>query len=81
MTNAAFRNSLDLAREMHASIGRHTDKSFDWDAFSGSAGFPELAPAQMRGRTRWFRNDGIADATFMLLSDAGPGGDVRFEPA
>ena len=37
-----------LARHMRAFIGRHTDKSFDWDAFPGSAGFPELGRAQMR---------------------------------
>jgi mannose-6-phosphate isomerase-like protein (cupin superfamily) len=37
-----------LARQMRAFIGRHTDKSFDWDAFPGSAGFPELGRAQMR---------------------------------
>jgi mannose-6-phosphate isomerase-like protein (cupin superfamily) len=37
-----------LAGEMDASIGRHTDKSFDWDAFPGSRGFPELERAQMR---------------------------------
>jgi quercetin dioxygenase-like cupin family protein len=39
---------LDLTGQMRACIGRHTDKSFDWDAFPGSAGFPELARAQMR---------------------------------
>ena len=33
---------------MRAFIGRHTDKSFDWDAFPGSRGFPELERAQMR---------------------------------
>lgn len=27
--------------EMQTFIGRHTDKSFDWDAFPGSRGFPE----------------------------------------
>ncbi len=48
MTLAAQRNSPDLTREMRGSIGRHTDKSFDWDAFPGSRGFPELARAQMR---------------------------------
>jgi quercetin dioxygenase-like cupin family protein len=48
MTIALYRNSPDLAREMRSSIGRHTDKSFDWDAFPGSHGFPELARAQMR---------------------------------
>jgi mannose-6-phosphate isomerase-like protein (cupin superfamily) len=48
MAPPAFRNSPGLAREMRARIGRHTDKSFDWDAFPGSRGFPELARAQMR---------------------------------
>src|SRR5258708_40035312 len=48
MAMPALRNSPDLAREMRAHIGRHTGKSFDWDAFPGSRGFPELARAQMR---------------------------------
>ena len=48
MAMPALRNSPDLARDMRAHIGRHTDKSFDWDAFPGSRGFPELARAQMR---------------------------------
>ena len=39
---------LDLTRQIWAFIGRHTDKSFDWDAFPGSRGFPELERAQMR---------------------------------
>jgi mannose-6-phosphate isomerase-like protein (cupin superfamily) len=38
----------DLSREMRSFIGRHTDKIFDWDAFPGSRGFPELDRAQMR---------------------------------
>jgi hypothetical protein len=33
------------------------------------------------GRTRWFRNDGVTDATFMLLSGGARGEEVRFEPA
>jgi len=48
MAIAAYRNAPDLAREMHTAIGRHTDKSYDWDAFPGSRGFPELDRAQMR---------------------------------
>lgn len=48
MTLAAYRNPPDLAHEMRAAVGRHTDKSFDWDAFPGNVGFPELARAQMR---------------------------------
>src|SRR5437016_2560935 len=39
---------LDVTHRMRAFIGRHTDKSFDWDAFPGSRGFPELERAQMR---------------------------------
>src|SRR5438552_8270971 len=39
---------LDLKSEMRAFIGRHTEKSFDWHAFPGSRGFPDLARAQMR---------------------------------
>ena len=48
MAISAQSNSLDPARQMRSFIGRHTDKSFDWDAFPGSSGFPELARAQMR---------------------------------
>ncbi len=48
MSIAAHKNQVDLAAEMRGSIGRHTDKSFDWDAFPGSRGFPELQRAQMR---------------------------------
>lgn len=48
MTIAADRNFPDLAQEMRGAIGRNTDKRFDWEAFPGSAGFPELARAQMR---------------------------------
>jgi mannose-6-phosphate isomerase-like protein (cupin superfamily) len=31
-----------------ASIGRHIEKIWDWDAFPASRGYPELARAQMR---------------------------------
>ena len=44
----AQADPLDLKSEMRAFIGRHTDKTFDWDAFPGSRGFPDLARAQMR---------------------------------
>lgn len=37
-----------LRIEMDAYTGRYTDKSFDWDAFPPSRGFPELDRAQMR---------------------------------
>jgi quercetin dioxygenase-like cupin family protein len=42
------RNAPDLLRAMRGAIGRHTDKSWDWDAFPGSRGFADLARAQMR---------------------------------
>lgn len=43
MTDAA-RLTDDLIR----NIGRHAEKTFDWDAFPGSRGFPALQRAQMR---------------------------------
>jgi mannose-6-phosphate isomerase-like protein (cupin superfamily) len=48
MAVLAQADPLDLKSEMRSFIGRHTDKSFDWDAFPGSSGFPDLARAQMR---------------------------------
>jgi mannose-6-phosphate isomerase-like protein (cupin superfamily) len=48
MAVAAHIGSPQLGRRMGRFIGRHTSKSFDWDAFPGSRGFPELARAQMR---------------------------------
>jgi quercetin dioxygenase-like cupin family protein len=48
MAVLAQTDPLDLKSEMRAFIGRHTEKSFDWDAFPGSSGFPDLARAQMR---------------------------------
>ena len=48
MAVSAQAHSFDPAAEMRAHIGRHTDKSFDWDAFPGSRGFPELERTQMR---------------------------------
>jgi len=48
MALVAEAKPLDLKSQMRAFIGRHTDKSFDWDAFPGSLGFPELERAQMR---------------------------------
>src|ERR1700745_1243131 len=44
----AQADPLDLKSEMRSFIGHHTDKSFDWDAFPGSRGFPDLERAQMR---------------------------------
>lgn len=48
MTISVQAKPLGLTREMRTFIGRHIDKSFDWDAFPGSRGFAELERAQMR---------------------------------
>lgn len=37
-----------LAREMRAYTGLFTEKTFDWDAFPASRGFPDLTRAQLR---------------------------------
>lgn len=37
-----------LAQEMRAHMGLFTEKSFDWDAFPASRGFPDLTRAQLR---------------------------------
>ncbi|MCK8786157.1 cupin domain-containing protein [Roseomonas sp. NAR14] len=37
-----------LQDELLRNVGRHVNKSFDWNAFPSNAGFPELARAQMR---------------------------------
>ncbi|MEL4072421.1 cupin [Ochrobactrum sp. GPK 3] len=43
-----IQNSPTLEERLTASIGRFTDKAFDWNAFPSNAGFPELSRAQMR---------------------------------
>jgi mannose-6-phosphate isomerase-like protein (cupin superfamily) len=48
MAVAAQSSLPDLKGLLRSYIGRHTDKTFDWDAFPGSRGFPELDRAQMR---------------------------------
>lgn len=45
-TNMPKPNSL--AAQMRAHTGLFTEKSFDWDAFPMSRGFPDLLRAQMR---------------------------------
>lgn len=44
----AVASDPGLATAMQAYVGCHTDKTFDWDAFPASRGFPDLARAQMR---------------------------------
>ncbi|WP_300303331.1 cupin domain-containing protein [Ferrovibrio sp.] len=46
--NLATPSEPDLAEAMTALVGRHTEKTFDWDAFPGNRGFAELERAQMR---------------------------------
>lgn len=43
MTDAAT-----LMSTLRRHVGRHVEKTFDWDAFPGSRGFPKLQRAQMR---------------------------------
>ena len=40
------RQRLNADLKLH--IGRHAEKSFDWDAFPANRGYPELMRAQMR---------------------------------
>lgn len=40
--------SASLQAELSRHIGRHVEKTYDWDAFPSNRGFPELARAQMR---------------------------------
>jgi mannose-6-phosphate isomerase-like protein (cupin superfamily) len=37
-----------LAAALRGNVVRHTQKSFDWDAFPSNRGYPDLARAQMR---------------------------------
>lgn len=37
-----------LQDDLQASIGRYTEKTFDWDAFPANSGWPRLARGQMR---------------------------------
>lgn len=41
-------DALPLDASLVRHIGRHAEKTFDWDAFPGSRGFPKLQRAQMR---------------------------------
>jgi len=47
-TNALPQSSATLERDMRAHTGLFTEKSFDWDAFPASRGFPDLSRAQLR---------------------------------
>jgi len=50
MSASQLAEKLDptVVHQMRSLSGRFTEKSFDWDAFPGSRGFPDLARAQMR---------------------------------
>ena len=41
-------NETSLSERLIKNIGRHTNKSFDWNAFPSNSGYPDLARAQMR---------------------------------
>ncbi len=47
-TSLLQQTASPLAREMRACTGLFTEKTFDWDAFPASRGFPDLARAQLR---------------------------------
>ncbi len=55
--------AASLQAELARHIGRHTQKSFDWDAFPSNRGFPELARAQMR-----YIGAGVASTTLCASS-------------
>src|SRR5947199_10581950 len=40
--------TANVADRLAAHVGRHDQKTWDWDAFPASRGYPELARAQMR---------------------------------
>ena len=48
MADLAQAARPDLKSTLRTFMGRHTAKSFDWDAFPGCRGFPDLTRAQMR---------------------------------
>jgi len=48
VTETLTSAEADLTGQLRASIGRHIEKIWDWDAFPASRGYPELARAQMR---------------------------------
>ena len=47
-TSLLPQTTSPLAREMRSFTGLFTEKTFDWDAFPASRGFPDLARAQLR---------------------------------
>src|SRR5690348_16041990 len=47
-TSLSPQTASPLAREMRSFTGLFTEKTFDWDAFPASRGFPDLARAQLR---------------------------------
>jgi hypothetical protein len=56
-----------------------------WEDTGGAAAEERLGRLDLirnpPGRIRSFRNDGVSDATFMLLSADAPGQEARFAPA
>ena len=48
MPDTSLDKPSTLADEMRAHMGLFTEKTFDWDAFPASRGFPDLSRAQLR---------------------------------
>lgn len=48
MPDTNLTKSSSLADDMRAHTGLFTEKTFDWDAFPASRGFPDLSRAQLR---------------------------------
>jgi mannose-6-phosphate isomerase-like protein (cupin superfamily) len=48
MPDTTLTKSSSLADDMRAHTGLFTEKTFDWDAFPASRGFPDLSRAQLR---------------------------------
>ena len=48
MPDTSLLKSSALADDMRAHMGLFTEKTFDWDAFPASRGFPDLSRAQLR---------------------------------
>ncbi len=48
MPDTTLITPSNLAQEMRAYTGLFTEKTFDWDAFPASRGFPDLTRAQLR---------------------------------
>ena len=53
----------------------------DGEVVERRLGARDLLIINPAGRPHYFRNDGVTDAAFMLVSGSGMRQDIRFEPA